>query len=184
MYKFNQRGFGLVEALMAVMIFTLMCLPMYRLYFQQGLSQQRMIRDFLAVTNVSEKVLNRIDHQLERLHRPLIPLQKEVTAEIMIGMQEEGDWSFLGQAFTDDSGRLAFKYIPAIKSEVEFRGFSLEPSAISADQRNNNPKLLKEVLESINKRGQLVSVDSTWQDTGQIRHDFKLRYVRTLKSEF
>jgi len=180
----SKQGFGLVEALVAVMLFTLMCLPLYRLYFQQGLSQQRMIRDFLAVTNVSEKVLNRIDHQLERVRRPLIPLQKEVTAEILIGMQEEGDWSFLGQAFNDDSGRMAFKYIPAIKSEVEFRGFSLDPSAISADQRNNNPKLLQEVLETINRRGQLVTVDATWQDSGQLRHDFRLKYIRTLKPEF
>jgi len=179
-----KRGFVLIEALVAVLLFAVICFPLYKLYFQTGLGQQRMVRDFLAVTNVSEKILNRIDHQLEKTKKALDPLGKDVTAEVLLGLQESGDWSFLGQAFADDTGRLAIRYIPVIKSEVEFRGFSLDDSAVPSDHRTNNPQLLKAVLDSINKRSLLETVDSRWLDTEQLKHGFKLNYIRTLKPEF
>ncbi len=175
-----KKGFSLIEALVAVLLFSVLSLPLYRLYFQTGIGQQRMIRDFLAVSNVSEKVLNRVDHQLDRVQRPFSPLKKEVTPQILIGLEEEGDWSFLGQAFNDDSGRLSTKYIPAIKSEVEFRGFLIDSSAIPADQRGNNPKLLKDVLDHVNKNGHLVTVNTRWLDTEQLKHSFQIKYVRDL----
>lgn len=178
------RGVGLIELLVAIMLFTFICFPLFRLYFQTGLGQQRMIRDFLAVTNVSEKVLNRIDHHLERVKRPLDPPEKEVTAQILIGLEEAGDWAFLGQAFGDDSGRLAVRFIPTIKSEVELGRFTLTADAIPSDQRGNNPKLLKEVLESVNKRSQLMTVDARWLDTEKLKHQFTLKYIRTLVPEF
>ncbi len=182
--KRSGAGVGLIEVLVAILIFSIMCLPLYQLYFQQGLGQQRMIRDFLAMANLAEKVLNRVDHQLEKVKRPLDPLHKEVTAQILIGIEESGDYEFLGQAFNDDSGRIATKFIPAMTSEVEFRGFAIEPAAITADQRNNNPKLLQEVLESINKRSQMITVQTRWLDQVEKKHAFGLKYIRTLRPEY
>ncbi len=179
-----RRGFGLVEALVAVMLFTITCLPLYRLYFETVLGQQRMIRDFLAISNVSEKILNRVDHQVERLKRPLKPAAKEVTAQILIGLEERGDWAFLGQAFADESGALAVKYIPVLKSEVAFKTFKLDASAIPSDQRGNNPKLLQEVLDTINRRAGMMTVETQWSDTDQRKHGFQMQYIRALEPEY
>lgn len=180
----RRAGLGLIEILMAVMVFSIMCLPLYQLYFQQGLGQQRMIRDYLAMTNLAEKVLNRTDHHLDKLKRPLSPLHKEVTAQILLGVEEAGDWEFLGQAFNDDSGRMALKYIPAMKSHVEFRGFALDASAVTADQRNANPKVLKAVLDSINQRSQMVAVQVRWVDQVDQSHTYQLKYIRTLRPDY
>ncbi|NLI77319.1 MAG: hypothetical protein GX442_12865 [Candidatus Riflebacteria bacterium] len=179
-----RRGFGLVEALVAVMLFTIICLPLYRLYFETVLGQQRMIRDFLAISNVSEKILNRVDHQVERLKRPLKPAAKEVTAQILIGLEERGDWAFLGQSFADESGAKAVKYIPVLKSDVAFKTFKLEASAIPSDQRNNNPKLLQEVLDTINRRAGMMTVETQWSDTDQMKHGFQMQYIRALEPEY
>ncbi len=180
----SRRAFSLIEVLMAIMVFSIACLPLYQLYFKTGISQQRMIRDFICVTNVAEKIVNRIDHQLEKKPKLLSPMQKDVTPQVLVGMQDEQDWNFLGQSFADDSGRQTLKFIPVIKTEAEFRGFSIDADAIPADQRNNNPALLKEVLETINKRSLALSVQSRWVDQGQMKHEFRLFHIRALKPEF
>ncbi|HQG27086.1 MAG TPA: hypothetical protein PLY73_00915 [Candidatus Ozemobacteraceae bacterium] len=179
-----RMGFGLTEALMAVLLFGILCLPLYRLYFKEGISQQRMIRDFLGVTNVSEKVMNRLEHQLAKVQRSLSPLHKEITPHVLIGLEEGDDWGFLGQSFGDDSGRLALKYIPAFKAEAELHGFLLDDSAVTSDHRANNPEMLKDVLKSINDRSQMLNVDLKWLDQAQIKHEFRLSYITTLRPEF
>lgn len=179
------RGMGLTEIMIALLIFGIMAVPLFRLYFKEGLSQQRMIRDFLAVSNVTEKVMNRIDHQLIRLQRPLEPLWLDTIApHIMIGLEEENDWGFLGQAFSDDSGHLALQYIPEFKADAVLQNFELEASAISSDHRGNNPELLKEVLKSVNERAQMINVNMKWLDQAQIKHEFRLSYITTLRPEF
>ncbi|HNV71796.1 MAG TPA: prepilin-type N-terminal cleavage/methylation domain-containing protein, partial [Candidatus Ozemobacteraceae bacterium] len=97
----SRDAFSLIEVLMAIMVFSIACLPLYQLYFKTGISQQRMIRDFIAVTNVAEKIVNRIDHQLEKKPKLLSPMQKDVTPQILVGMEDEEDWNFLGKAFAD-----------------------------------------------------------------------------------
>ena len=118
------------------------------------------------------------------MQKPLSPLQKGITPQILLGMEDEADWNFLGKSFADDSGRQAVKFIPVIKTEAEFRGFSLDASAIPADQRSNNPALLKVVLESINHRSQALVVDTRWVDQGNLKHEFRLFHIRSLKPEF
>ncbi len=170
--------------MLAVVLFAIVCLPLYRLYFETVVGQQRLIRDFLAMSNLSEKVINRVDHQVERLKRPLDPPAKEVTAQILIGLEERGDWAFLGQAFNDESGAMAARYIPVLKSDVAFQKFTLSPSAVPSDHRGNNPKLLQEVIETVNRRSGAIVVETRWSDTGQLRHGFQLRYIRALEPEY
>jgi len=183
--RFCRSGVSLAEILLAVLIFGIMSAPLFRLYFKEGLSQQRMIRDLLAVSNVTEKVLNRIDHQLAKLQRPLEPLWLDtIVPQIMIGLEDSNDWGFLGQAFNDDSGNLALQYIPEFKANAVLQNFNLEASAVSSDHRSNNPALLKEVLKSVNERSQMINVNFKWLDQAQIKHEFKLSYITSLRPEF
>jgi prepilin-type N-terminal cleavage/methylation domain-containing protein len=180
----DRSGFSLTEVLVAVLLFGIICVPLYRAYFQQGIGQQRMIRDFIGVTSIAEKVLNRVEHRLQGTRKALTPLHKEVTPHILLGLEETDSWGFLGNSFQDDSGRLAMKFIPIFKSDAELRGFLLEESAITSDQRANNPALLKDVLKSINERAQMVTVKTRWLDQAQMTHDYRLTYITTLLPEF
>lgn len=180
-----RAGVSLIEAMLAILIFSIICIPLFRLYFKEGLGQQQMIRDFLSVSNITEKILNRVDHQLVKLRRPLMPLWLDtIVPHIMIGLEENNDWGFLGTSFNDDSGNLALQYIPEFKADAVLQNFALEASAVSSDHRDNNPEMLQAMLQSVSERSQMVNVNFKWLDQAQRKHEFRLSYITTLRPEF
>jgi len=176
-----------LEALLAVVLFTMAFLPLMRLYSGQGLGQQRAVRDFMAVTNVAEKVLNRIDHQMEKkLYNPLVGPGRETLQDMILlkAGSETSPLGFIAPSFHDESGKRALKYIPTYSCTVQFKPLAVTTNAVPADQRNNNPKLLADTLAEINRRAGVILLESAWEDTGRLKHNVNLVHIRAFKPEF
>jgi len=62
----GRPGFSLLEGLLAVVLFVVVMLPLFRLYSETGISQQKMIRDYAVAINIAENALNLIENEIDR----------------------------------------------------------------------------------------------------------------------
>ncbi|MBU1106227.1 MAG: prepilin-type N-terminal cleavage/methylation domain-containing protein [Candidatus Riflebacteria bacterium] len=180
-----KKAFSLVELLVAVAVFSIAGLPIFSLYFNTGLGQQKLIRDFLAVTTVTEKVINRVNQEIEEQNLPMarFNFDKNISNSITKGQSQDPDLKFLDNSFVDKSGEAAFRYIQHSESRFSTTPFTITKGSVPASHRSNNPELLQEVLTSIEKRSKLLEVTTQWRDTSRILHDFNVILIKAVVPE-
>lgn len=59
-------GMGVLEVLLAVVLFVIIFMPLFHLYTVEGLGQQKLIRDYAVAINIAENALNLIENSIER----------------------------------------------------------------------------------------------------------------------
>lgn len=180
-----KKAFSLVELLVAIVVFSIAGLPMFSLYFRTGVSQQKLIRDFLSVTTVAEKIINRVNQEID-LQQFIIAkydFEKDISNSILKGDSIELSLEFLDKSFKDKSGEAAFRYIPASTTKLKSVPFVLSESAVPSSHRTNNPKLLKDVLLSINERSKQFEVNTQWRDSARQMHGFDIVLIKSVSPE-
>ncbi len=93
--------------LIACLVFVIIFVPIFRLYSEQGLAQQKLIRDYGVAINIAENALNLIENEIEAGRFNANITDEDVTS-VVLGNQAAQDAikNFLGDA--DPST----KYIP------------------------------------------------------------------------
>lgn len=180
-----KKAFSLVELLVAIVVFTIAGLPMFSLYFRTGIGQQKLIRDFLSVTTVAEKIINRVNQEIDQQQFIIAQydFDKDITNSILKADSVELSLEFLDKSFRDKSGEAAFRYIPVSTTKLKSVSFEVAQSAVPSSHRSNNPKLLKEVLLSINERSKQFEVNMQWRDSAKHMHNFDIILIKSVAPE-
>jgi prepilin-type N-terminal cleavage/methylation domain-containing protein len=180
-----KRAFSLIELLVAIVVFSIAGLPIFSLYFRTGIGQQKMIRDFLSVTTVVEKVINRVNQEidLQQFSIARFDFDKDISNSILKGDSVERSLEFLDMSFKDKSGEAAFRYIPESTTRLKSVSFKISESAVPSSHRSNNPQLLKEVLLSINDRSRQFEVNTQWRDAAKQMHGFDIVLIKSVSPE-
>lgn len=183
--KSIRKAFSLVELLVAIAVFSIAGLPIFSLYFNTGIGQQKLIRDILAVTTVTEKIINRVNQEIDEQSLPMAKydFEKDISNSIMKGNSQDPNLKFLDNSFADKSGEAAFRYIQHSESKLNTMPFAVLKTSVPSSQRSNNPELLKEVLASIEKRAKLLEVKTQWRDTSRIVHNFNIILIKAVVPE-
>lgn len=180
-----KKAFSLVELLVAIVVFSIAGLPIFSLYFQTGIGQQKLIRDYISVTTVAEKIINRVNQEidLQRFAIAKYNFEKDISNSIKLGASMDPSLEFLDVSFKDKSGEAAFRYIPICTTELKSSPFPVFESSVPSSHRSNNPQLLKEVLLNIEKKSRMFEVKTLWHDSAKHLHDFNIILIKSVSPE-
>lgn len=106
---------------MACVLFAIAVIPIFRLYSEQGLGQQKMIRDYAVALNIVENALNLIENEVERGGFVASFTDQDVTA-VVLGTQAAKD---AVRNFVGESGA-STQYMPSFKILLTARPYAPE----------------------------------------------------------
>jgi hypothetical protein len=113
------RGFSVLEGLIAALVFVVLFIPLYRLYTEIGVGQQKMIRDYAVAINIAENAINLIESEIDAGNLPKTVVDEDVT-ELILGAPatQAAVQKMLGYGVES-----SVKYIPAFRLFLTARPF-------------------------------------------------------------
>jgi len=128
MKSLNRLGIGLLEVLLASILFVVIFVPLFGLYSSEGVGQQKMIRDYAVAMNIAENALNMVENSIEAGQIQAIDNQ-DIT-ELILGnaAAQSAIRNLLGHdPSKEEAARSSVKYIPVFKLLLTIKPFNGNP---------------------------------------------------------
>ena len=112
-------GISVLEGLIAVLVFAVVFIPLYRLYTETGVGQQKMVRDYAVAINIAENAMNLIESEIDKGNLPQ-PVSDQDVSALFFGnpAAQKAIQGMLGYGAAE-----SVKYIPAFRLFLTTRPF-------------------------------------------------------------
>lgn len=141
---------------MGAVIFVMVFVPLYRLYTEIGIGQQKMIRDYAVAINIAENAVNLIESEIDAGRLPNAMTDEDVT-DLILGDagSQQAVQNMLGYGVES-----SVKYMPAFRLFLTARPFG------------GNPNMFEIRLRFVwGNKGPGNALDK--------KHEFELKTIRT-----
>ncbi|HNV71111.1 MAG TPA: hypothetical protein PKO06_15520 [Candidatus Ozemobacteraceae bacterium] len=107
----RRKGISVLESIIAVLVFAIVFIPLYRLYTETGVEQQKMVRDFAVAINIAENALSLIESEIDKGSLPN-PVTEQDVSSLFLGNPntQKAIQGMLGYGAAE-----SVKYIPAFR---------------------------------------------------------------------